>query len=279
MTESTNESTDAVHKCSWSCLGPLTFHSQATGSKVSLSHGSYCAHRVKETFKNGIVFSSRAVKHNERIRLRVEKDLMNWHGGLRLGFTNVRPSSMSLPLPPMAIPNLTDRPGYWAAPAPESLCGKGSELEFWVSSGGSIYAEGHNSTKCKLATGVDLSKPLWAMIDIYGNTFSIRLLGSKKVTWTVTKTSCPVPEPLTSSIINTQNLSNSDMRRNGGTKETISAFERENKTGSERCVVCLESSARITLPCGHRCLCTCCSPRILQDFGSCPLCRHQIFAP
>lgn len=78
----------------------------------------------------------------------------------------------------MAIPNLTDKPGHWAAPVHESYCQVGTELEFWVSSQGTIYnTNNNNSGQFKLLKGVDVSQPLWAMIDIYGQTSSILLLG------------------------------------------------------------------------------------------------------
>lgn len=166
------------HRCGLSCLGPLTFHCQAVGDNVSLSQGCRRAERLGSTFKNGLVFSSRPVRVQERIRLRLEKDLCNWHGALRVGFTNVNPAARSLPLPPMAIPNLTDKPGHWAAPVHESYCQVGTELEFWVSCQGTIYiTNNNNSGQFKLLKGVDVSQPLWAMIDIYGQTSSILLLG------------------------------------------------------------------------------------------------------
>lgn len=159
------------------CLGPLTFHCNTMGAQVSLSEGGRLAQRTVHTFKNGLVFSSRPVKVRERIRLRVEKDAFIWHGALRVGFTTVSPANRRLPLPSMAVPNLTDRPGHWAGPVHESYCQEGSELEFWVSTGGTVYVRSNDGTRSKVQTGVDLSRQLWAMIDIYGQTCSVLLLG------------------------------------------------------------------------------------------------------
>uniref|UniRef100_A0A3Q4I426 NHR domain-containing protein n=1 Tax=Neolamprologus brichardi TaxID=32507 RepID=A0A3Q4I426_NEOBR len=185
------------HRCSLLCLGRLNFHRQAVGEKVRLSHGGRLAEKTENTFKNGLVFSSRPVRVQERIRLRVQRDSTNWHGALRVGFTTMPPSARSLPLPCLAIPNLTNKPGHWAVPVNESYCQAGSVLEFWVSHGGSIYIA-VNNRQHKLLTGVDLSQPLWAMIDIYGKTRSILLLGSKKTKLLCTRRSCPAPEPLIS---------------------------------------------------------------------------------
>uniref|UniRef100_A0A3P9BZX3 RING-type domain-containing protein n=1 Tax=Maylandia zebra TaxID=106582 RepID=A0A3P9BZX3_9CICH len=207
---------EVSHRCSSRCLGPLTFHNQAVGEKVRLSHGGRLAEKTENTFKNGLVFSNRPVKIQEKIHLRVR----------------------SLPLPCMAIPNLTDKPGHWAVPVNESYCQAGSELKFWVSHGGSIYVAVSNR-RYKWLTGVDLSQPLWAMIDVYGQTRSILLLGKFNYSY----------------ICLTAGFS------------------------YITCVVCMVKEARITLPCGHRCLCKHCNSRVFQEFGTCPLCRHKIRAP
>ncbi|XP_039875569.1 E3 ubiquitin-protein ligase NEURL3-like isoform X1 [Simochromis diagramma] len=267
---------EVSHRCSLLCLGRLNFHRQAVGEKVRLSHGGRLAEKTDNTFKNGLVFSNRPVRVQERIRLRVERDSINWQGALRVGFTTVPPSARSLPLPCLAIPNLTDKPGHWAVPVNESYCQAGSELEFWVSHGGSIYVAVSNRQH-KWLTGVDLSQPLWAMIDIYGKTRSILLLGSKKTKLLCTRRSCPAPEPLISP----------DSYSHFGSVPDVSDFRPDDCMScldmeipaDNVCVVCMVKEARITLPCGHRCLCKHCDSRVCQEFGTCPLCRHKIRAP
>lgn len=271
---------ETSHRCGLSCLGPLTFHPQVVGDMVHLSQGCQLAERTAGTFKNGLVFSSRPVKIQERIRLRVEKQVFNWHGALRVGFTNVPPSARSLPLPIMAIPNLTDIQGHWAAPVHETLCQAGSELEFWVSGGGNIYVASNHIKKEKLLAGVDLSQPLWAMIDIYGQTCSILLLGSEKRELLHSRRSCPVPERLIlPDFDNCNSLIPGVSSLCGKSDDCISCLDMEEGGGSVTgCVVCMAKQATITLPCGHRCLCNQCASRVLLQFGTCPLCRHKIIA-
>ncbi|XP_054467530.1 E3 ubiquitin-protein ligase NEURL3-like [Anoplopoma fimbria] len=273
---------ETSHRCGRSCLGPLTFHPLAVGDKVSLSQGGRLAERTGATFKNGLVFSSRPAKIQERIRLRVEKDSLNWQGALRVGFTNVPPLDRSLPLPIMAIPNLTDVQGHWAAPVPESHCQTGSELEFWLSNGGSLYVTSGNIKQHKLLTGVDLSQPHWAMIDIYGQTCAISLLGSEKRELLYTRRSCPAPEHLTSPDADSHNSLIPVSSLLGNSDECISCLDMTAPAGKGSvmgCVVCMEKEARITLPCGHQCLCKQCAAKVLQEFGTCPLCRHRISTP
>nr|XP_046243154.1 E3 ubiquitin-protein ligase NEURL3-like [Scatophagus argus] len=270
---------DESHRCGLSCLGPLTFHRHAVGNKVILSEGCRLAERKGTSFNDGLVFSSREVKIQERIRLRVEKVLSNWHGALRVGFTNVAPSARCLPLAPMAIPNLTDIPSHWAAPIPESICQAGSELEFWVSHGGAVYV-GNDIFQHKLLRGVDISQPLWAMIDIYGQTRSIYLLGSKKREAFHMRRSCPAPKRLTSPDIEHQ----SSLILDGNYDGCMSCLDMDvptdvNEDTEMDCVVCMERTARVTLPCGHQCLCRSCASRVIHDFGVCPLCRCEIRHP
>ncbi|XP_026177531.1 E3 ubiquitin-protein ligase NEURL3 [Mastacembelus armatus] len=269
---------ETSHRCGRFCLGPLTFHCQAVGEEVQLSHGCRLAERTVSTFKNGLVFSNRPVKVKERIQLRVEKDLFNWHGALRVGFTNVPPSARILPLPCLAIPSLTNNPGHWAAPVDESFCQAGSELQFWVSRGGSVYVASNSCRKHKLLTGVNLSQPLWAMIDIYGQTCAIYLMGSEKKKLFYTRKSCPAPITLSSpDVNNSHSLIHGVSAYNRNSVECISCIDMI--PADEGCVVCMGKEASITLPCGHRCMCKQCTQKVFHMFGTCPLCRHKIGAP
>ncbi|XP_075960813.1 E3 ubiquitin-protein ligase NEURL3-like [Anarhichas minor] len=272
---------ETSRRCGRSCLGPLTFHPLAVGDMVTLSNGCRRAERTRNTFKNGLVFSSRLVKIQEKIRLRVEKELLNWQGAMRVGFTNVLPSDRYLPLPIMAIPNLTHTQGHWAAPVPESHCQEGSELEFWLSGKGSVYVTSHNIKRHKLLTGVNLSKPLWAMIDIYGQTCAISLLGSEKRELLHTRRSCPAPEHLTSPDADSLNSLIPVSSLHGNSDESISSLDMKVPSDGGNvmdCVVCMEKQARITLSCGHQCLCNQCALRVSETFGTCPLCRSKISA-
>ncbi|KAK2902295.1 E3 ubiquitin-protein ligase NEURL3 [Channa argus] len=257
------------HRCGLTCLGPLTFHSQAVGSKVCLREGGRLAEKTAHTFKNGLVFSSRSVKVNERIRLRVERNVLNWHGALRVGFTTVSPAARAWPLPCMAVPNLTSSPGHWAAPVHESFCQAGSELEFWVSRGGTVYLTVNNSRPHMLLEGVNLGEPLWAMIDIYGQTCSVYLLGSKKKELFYTRRSCPAPKHLSSVNFNKLNSFIPDLSND-------SFCSLDTAPADEVCVACMGEEATVILPCGHQCLCNYCAFTVMQQFGTCPLCRHNI---
>ncbi|XP_034025440.1 E3 ubiquitin-protein ligase NEURL3-like [Thalassophryne amazonica] len=216
---------------------------------IRLSMGGRFAERSNENFKDGLVFSSRPLKVQEKVRLRVQNVLENWSGSLRVGFTNVPPTSRTLPLPNMAIPKLTNTPGHWAAPLSAVHCGPGSELEFWVSAGGSLYFTSNKSSQQELLTGVDLSKPL------------IREKGDVH-----TRKSCPVPEYLAPPDVDKD--------------KHVPLHVQEPPSDAEMdCVVCMAEEATVTLNCGHQCLCVRCASRVIQEFGTCPLCRQTIQSP
>uniref|UniRef100_A0A3Q2QYA0 E3 ubiquitin-protein ligase NEURL3-like n=1 Tax=Fundulus heteroclitus TaxID=8078 RepID=A0A3Q2QYA0_FUNHE len=260
------------HSCGRRCLGPLTFHPQAVGDMIRLSEGLRCAERTEETFRGGVVFSNRPVSINERVRVLVQKKVAHWKGALRVGFTNVPPSARTLPLPCMAMPNLTNTQGHWACPVPESCCQEGSVLEFWVSPRGRLWVKFHNNRKRTLPIKVDLSLPLWAMIDVYGQTCSIFLLGSEKKGTLFNKASCPAPEP---PISRPCSISPDYTELSENSDDSLSDLSMEFPPG-DGCVVCMVREAEYTLPCGHRCLCVRCTNRVLVQFGTCPLCREEI---
>ncbi|KAG9353966.1 hypothetical protein JZ751_012090 [Albula glossodonta] len=242
--------------------------------------GARLAERARKTFQNGVAFINRPVGVKERVCLRVERCDQHWEGALRVGFTSVQPSLMDTPAS-VAIPTLTDRPGYWAAPVPQTLTTLGSELQFWVDSKGTVSVMGSNGMRYKLLTGVEVKKKLWAMIDVYGQTRAVLLLGSRKKVGNSfsSRRSCPtLPPPPVSP--GDSCLCISEGRRCHPCHKH-NAFENRPTAPPaglypEDCSVCLSEIATEVLSCGHRCLCQHCARRVMRDFGRCPLCRFPI---
>ncbi|KAJ8347105.1 hypothetical protein SKAU_G00285060 [Synaphobranchus kaupii] len=266
------------------CLGPLAFHTGSVGSRVSLSLGARRAERARSTFQNGVVFSSRPVKVEERIRLRVEICDQHWVGALRLGFTAVPPSPAAPPAA-MAIPDLARMPGYWVELVPVVHAALGTELQFWVDSKGRGVIKGCGGLRYVLLEGVDVSQKLWAVIDMYGQTRAVLLLGSEKKGKFQIKRSCPTPPPPPVSHGDSClciSKGRSCHSRHIAASLLLPATEKRQTappTGlhlEKDCSVCLSARARVTLSCGHRCLCVSCAARVAEEFGSCPLCRGPI---
>ncbi|KAG7281310.1 hypothetical protein CRUP_030993 [Coryphaenoides rupestris] len=279
-----NSGSQEEHVCGCFCLGPLAFHGSAVGAHLSLSRGRTLAHRKECTFDHGLAFSSRPVRVGEKLRLQVKKRVCRWTGALRLGFTNVPPGGgRSSPQPPVAIPDLTNTAGHWANIVPEHFCSAGTILEVWVSHGGTVYCRMLNYRKLRhtLAVGVDLSKPLWAMLDIYGQTCAVLLLGSEKRKALWTRKSCPLNSPHVSMQphqhhgLDPSEEEEADLKDLCQKDKSCVCYLRASERAAV-CVVCMVQPASTTLCCGHRCLCRGCSVRVIQEFGTCPLCRQAI---
>ncbi|XP_053480391.1 E3 ubiquitin-protein ligase NEURL3-like [Ictalurus furcatus] len=264
--------------CGKSCLGPITFHPEVKGQHVKLSAGDRRATRNPLSFRHGVTFSSRPLRVREKVRMRVERSVAAWHGALRLGFTTVPPGTG--PMCALAIPDLTDRQGFWAFPIPENYSDPRTELTFWVTCTGYLRIQTDNGFDHKEEMSqMDTSKPIWAMIDVYGQTTSVLFLGSEKKTFFRTRRSCSVP-----TISATEQNCGYDQipeellvrMMNRKSLEENSPLFPSNDDNDEHCVVCYSETASVHLDCGHSCLCSQCAERVISDFGTCPLCRRSI---
>ncbi|XP_067899514.1 E3 ubiquitin-protein ligase NEURL1B isoform X2 [Heterodontus francisci] len=157
---------------------PPRFHSQAKGKNVRLDSHFRKAIR-KNSFCNGVTFSNRPVHLYEKVRLRLSVVLHGWSGALRFGFTSHDPSLMSsADIPKYACPDLVTRPGYWAKALPERFALKDNVLAFWVDRHGRVFYNVNDEDPVLFQCGINVSGPLWALIDIYGITQEVQMLES-----------------------------------------------------------------------------------------------------
>uniref|UniRef100_A0A7N5K7Z0 E3 ubiquitin-protein ligase NEURL3 n=1 Tax=Ailuropoda melanoleuca TaxID=9646 RepID=A0A7N5K7Z0_AILME len=155
----------------------LRFHAEAKGAQVRLDAERCTAHR-RATFHDGIVFSQRPVLPGERVALRVLGQEKGWCGGLRVGFTRLDPARVSAPcLPPFVCPDLEQQSPTWAAVLPEDGALPGNVVRFWVNRRGRLFARVNAGPRLLLRKGVLMGAPLWAVMDVYGTTKAIELLG------------------------------------------------------------------------------------------------------
>ncbi|XP_066570264.1 E3 ubiquitin-protein ligase NEURL3 [Amia ocellicauda] len=265
------------HRCSHRCLGPLFFDPSVRGARITLSGGCRRAQREGHTFRDGLVFTNRTVQVQERVRLCVEGSEYRWQGALRVGFTTLHPGTLAEPrLPSLACPDLEEHPGVWAGPVPEECVWPGTELEFWVSRKGWLQFQVIGGPKYVLLHGVDISRPLWGVVDLYGQTRILQILGSVKKTLLVTQKSCPAPplNPLALQLNFDYNLHSHDVDYE--LSDDGSATHSCSTDGDEDCSVCYSRGATMLLSCGHQCLCLSCAQRVRWEFGCCPLCREPI---
>ncbi|KAL4625025.1 E3 ubiquitin-protein ligase NEURL1-like [Arapaima gigas] len=156
---------------------PLLFHPSIRGCHVALDPDGRAATRWAG-FCDAITFSRRPVAPCERVRLKIVKNQSCWSGAVRLGFTARNPSLLDpCCLPRYSCPDLVAQSGFWAKPLPEELAEEGSVVTFWVDRKGRVFCRVNDSAVALFFSGVDTGEPLWALIDVYGLTQAVQLLG------------------------------------------------------------------------------------------------------
>ncbi|XP_048670776.1 E3 ubiquitin-protein ligase NEURL1B [Marmota marmota marmota] len=153
------------------------FHAQAKGKNVRLDGHSRRATR-RNSFCNGVTFTQRPIRLYEQVRLRLVAVRPGWSGALRFGFTAHDPSLMSVQdIPKYACPDLVTRPGYWAKALPENLALRDTVLAYWADRHGRVFYSVNDGEPVLFHCGVAVGGPLWALIDVYGITDEVQLLG------------------------------------------------------------------------------------------------------
>ncbi|XP_072051354.1 uncharacterized protein [Amphiura filiformis] len=162
----------------------MKFHSKCHGRNIILSEGATVATRIA-SFGHGIVFGDRPVEPGEKITIEIKSAQSGWSGALRFGFTNHNPDTIDpKSLPKYAIPDLIGKPGYWASDVRDENRIKTGITLFYLytaentvkySTDGQVWERVENFKK-KTFVNVNTDEPMWPLIDVYGNTTSVKLV-------------------------------------------------------------------------------------------------------
>ena len=155
---------------------PVHFH-QVHGENILLSSCGTIASRM-EGFSKAIVFTNRLVKVNEKIYVKIHSCSESWSGSMRVGFSAVNPNQMRNLLPGTMCPELSSKNGFWGKALSERFT-PGTVIYFYLNTKGDVVLGSKGLDKGVLLSGVNISRPLWAMLDIYGNTTAVQLLDPK----------------------------------------------------------------------------------------------------
>lgn len=160
-------------------LPAITFH-PVHGENIQLSANGTVATRVS-SFCKGICFSQRPIKINERVTIRFLEMSSLWSGLLRFGFTTRDPATFRShqSLPKYACPDLTNNGHTHAKALPEVFAQQGNVLFFYVSSSGNVHYGVNGEEKGVILTNVRVNGPIWAVIDVYGNTVKIEAVATQ----------------------------------------------------------------------------------------------------
>ncbi|XP_066582353.1 protein neuralized isoform X2 [Prorops nasuta] len=155
-------------------LPPLTFH-QVHGDNIRICNGGTIARRI-ESFCKGVTFSARPVRVGEKVCVKFLEISDNWSGVIRFGFTSNDPIHWVNGLPRYACPDMTNKPGYWAKALAERFAERDTVLFYYVTSAGDVHFGVNGEEKGLFFSGVETRSPLWAIIDVYGNSTAIEFV-------------------------------------------------------------------------------------------------------
>lgn len=155
---------------------PIHFH-HIHSENIELLHDRRRAKRI-ESFCKGICFCDRPIAINERVYIKFAEVSTSWSGVVRFGFTSHDPETLNpAELPRYACPDLTNKPGYWAKALPERFAEQGNVLFFYVTRSGDVMFGVNGEEMGVFFSGVTVNVPLWALVDIYGNTTAMEFVG------------------------------------------------------------------------------------------------------
>jgi len=165
----------------------VAFHPTARGAALySVSGRADLAERRPDALSGGgIVFSARPVKLKQRICLELRRrrliapaadppDNDVVPGSARIGFTRHDPATLVKTMPAFAVPDLTDRDGFWARPVGD--VGVDGRVTVWLDDGGCARWNVNGADRGVLVDGLPVDMPLWLLVDLYGPVTSTRLI-------------------------------------------------------------------------------------------------------
>ncbi|CAF1108707.1 unnamed protein product [Adineta ricciae] len=160
----------------------VSFHQRTSGKNIRLDQTGFTATR-HTSFDNGVTFTSKPIKMNERIHMKIIDidETGQWLGSLAIGFTQIDPSSIHREdLCKSALPNLCHKDGISYMKRIFEKLTREIVITFYFNQDGGFYMlDGKEQELCK---NINISRPLWGVIDIYGNVKSISFTTAPKVT-------------------------------------------------------------------------------------------------
>lgn len=156
-------------------LIPIPFH-RTKGRNVMLSSDRFVATRADSEFCQGYVFTARPVRIGEKIIVQVLRTEHMYVGAMALGLTSCDPATLQPGDLPDDADMLLDRPEYWVVSKDVAATpNRGDEIMFCVTPNGEVQIS-KNRGPPTVVMHVDQSLQLWAFLDVYGSTQSVRIL-------------------------------------------------------------------------------------------------------
>ena len=160
----------------------MRFHSRCHGKNVTLSEDRSVATRTGG-FNHGIAYGDTRVDASQRVTFEIKTMSKARSGALRYGFTNHDPDCINPDnLPDYVIPNLTGLAGNWAKVLQECNAKPGFILTYYYTEQREVVTfinNEHFDTTVLSEGALDISKPVWVLVDVYGCSECVRLITGK----------------------------------------------------------------------------------------------------
>ncbi|XP_048361226.1 E3 ubiquitin-protein ligase NEURL1 isoform X2 [Sphaerodactylus townsendi] len=271
----------------------LRFH-QLRGAHIKILDDQTVARLEHARDERTLVFTSRPLKINETIFVKINKSNTSRTGTLSYGVTTCDPSTLRPSDLPYNPESLVDRKEFWAVCRVLVPLQSGDILGFMVNSEGELHLS-HNGASAGMQVCVDCSQPLWMFFGLHGAVMQIRVLGSTLTAERLgpSVSSSPTSSPNSPSIL-CSGVSDPILSAcgsgplgssTGGTAPNSPVSMPESPlspsvSGSwnDECTICYENMVdTVIYSCGHMCLCYTCGLKLKKMANACcPICRRAI---
>ncbi|XP_069095573.1 E3 ubiquitin-protein ligase NEURL1 isoform X1 [Pleurodeles waltl] len=239
-----------------------------------------------------LVFTSRPLRINETMFVKINKSNGSRPGTLSYGVTSCDPGTLRPSDLPYNPESLVDRKEFWAVCRVSVPLQSGDIMGFVVNSDGELHLS-HNGTSAGMQVCVDSSQPLWMFFGLHGAITQIRILGSTMVTdhrrpsTPMSPTSAP-NSPLAIDLGGSDPMLMASGLQGSSSSGTapnspVSVLESPvslpiTRNWGDECTICYENMVdTVIYSCGHMCLCYTCGQKLKKmDNACCPICRRAI---
>uniref|UniRef100_A0A4W3K6H9 Neuralized E3 ubiquitin protein ligase 1B n=1 Tax=Callorhinchus milii TaxID=7868 RepID=A0A4W3K6H9_CALMI len=266
----------------------LFFNPSTKGSAIQLD-SSNCSARRKFSFCNGIIFTNRPVGMQEEVRFRITKNNVLLCGGLRLGCTIFDPSLIDpKALPKFVCPNLAEKPGFWGFGIHQEDVKEGTIISLWVNKKGQFWYRVNKKEQYLLTKGLPNKWPLWFMLDLYGSTCEVQLLGKNLTVDQNLTLASSMSSFYSKTILEAKDnprllfsspTGYSSPNESSSFADTMPSGTRAQCFGTPdaECIICFTRQVdTFFYGCGHLCTCYICAQECLSRNMNCPMCRKPI---
>ncbi|XP_063195438.1 E3 ubiquitin-protein ligase NEURL1 isoform X3 [Chroicocephalus ridibundus] len=271
----------------------LRFH-HLRGPHVKILDDQTVARLEHAREERTLVFTSRPLRINETIFVKINKSNAVRTGTLSYGVTSCDPSTLRPSDLPYNPESLVDRKEFWAICRVIVPLQSGDILGFMVNSDGELHLS-HNGAGTGMQVCVDCSQPLWMFFVLHGAVTQIRLLGStilaERLGLSTPSSPASTPNsptvlcsgvsdpilstcgsgPLCSSISGTAPNSPISLPESPISPSVSGPW-------GDECTICYENMVdTVIYSCGHMCLCYSCGLKLKKMANACcPICRRAI---